>query len=162
MSQPISPTNPWWAGLGLNFFGSLISEPGWVDSLNDQPVVGWVGSDQVTYFDSSTWRWGWFPQVIVMWAMATRTHGAWRWEWFRKAIIAEKETFEARGAWRRVMLTRRSTTIFCLAALRLRQAIVWGHGWFYDCDAWVTWLWIIPLGMNLLGTHLQVVACNGG
>jgi len=34
-------------------FGSLKSGPGWVDSLNHQPVVGRVESDRIIHFDSS-------------------------------------------------------------------------------------------------------------
>jgi len=30
-----------------DFFGLLKSEPGWVDSLNHQPVVGRAGSNRV-------------------------------------------------------------------------------------------------------------------
>jgi len=37
----------------LGFFDSLISEPGWVDSLSDQPVVGRVRSGRIIRFDSS-------------------------------------------------------------------------------------------------------------
>jgi len=45
VSQPVYPANPWWVGLGSNYFGSLKSEPGWVDSLNHQTVVGRAGLD---------------------------------------------------------------------------------------------------------------------
>jgi len=40
--------------LGSNFVGSLISEPGWVDPLNGQPVTGRTGLGRVTRFDSSS------------------------------------------------------------------------------------------------------------
>jgi len=29
--------------MSSNFFGLLISKPGWIDSLRDQPVVGQTG-----------------------------------------------------------------------------------------------------------------------
>jgi len=53
MSQPIQSVNPWWVGSSSNFVGSLISEPGWVDPLYGQPVVGRAGLGRVTRFDSS-------------------------------------------------------------------------------------------------------------
>ena len=46
----------------FNFiFGLLISEPGWVGSLSDQPVVGRTESGWVTRFDNSTYK----PCLIV-------------------------------------------------------------------------------------------------
>jgi len=53
----VNPFNPpTCSGLGhvQIFFGSLITESGWVDSLIDQPVIGRVRPDQVIHFDSST------------------------------------------------------------------------------------------------------------
>ena len=41
------------AGPGSNFFGSLISESGWIGSLSDQPVMGRVMLGRITRFDSS-------------------------------------------------------------------------------------------------------------
>jgi len=43
----------WWTGTDSKFFDSLISEPGWVDPLNNQPMMGWVGAGQTVHFDNS-------------------------------------------------------------------------------------------------------------
>jgi len=45
-----------WAGSGSNFFGSLISDLGWVGLLSDQPVAGRARPGHVTRFDSSTFN----------------------------------------------------------------------------------------------------------
>jgi len=53
----VNPFNPPTRGVPDRvwiFFASLISESGWVGSLNDQPVVGWAGLGWVTHFDSSS------------------------------------------------------------------------------------------------------------
>jgi len=38
---------------GSNFFGSLISEPSWIDSLSDQPMMDRVELGRITHFDNS-------------------------------------------------------------------------------------------------------------
>jgi len=51
-TNPFNPPTRGGSGRVQIFFGSLISDSGWVGSLSDQPFVGQAESSQVAHFNS--------------------------------------------------------------------------------------------------------------